>query len=110
MAELHKRFGERMAIGTSGQLTGCALIDLAVKAGLKPRVFTNDTLRLFPETYALFKRLEEHYRIVIERFAPPEHELRRMIEQHGENLFFDSKDKQEYCCYIRKVLPNARAL
>jgi phosphoadenosine phosphosulfate reductase len=110
LAELHRQFGARLAIGTSGQLTGCALIDLAMKAGFKPRVFTNDTLRLFPETYELFSALEKHYGIAIERFTPPEKELRRMVEQHGEFLFFDSKDKQEYCCYVRKVLPNDRAL
>jgi phosphoadenylyl-sulfate reductase (thioredoxin) len=33
-----------------------------------------------------------------------------MIAQHGEYLFFDSKTKQEYCCNIRKVEPNQRAL
>jgi phosphoadenosine phosphosulfate reductase len=110
LAELHRLFGDRMAIGTSGQLTGCALIDLAFKAGFTPRVFTNDTLRLFPETYALFDALERHFGFKIERFAPPEAELKRMVERHGEFLFFDSKDKQEYCCRVRKVLPNDRAL
>ena len=45
MAELERRFPGRVAIGTSGQLTGCALIDMAVQAGVKPRVFTVDTGR-----------------------------------------------------------------
>jgi phosphoadenosine phosphosulfate reductase len=111
MAELHRRFGGRMAIGTSGQLTGCALIDLAVKTGVKaPRVFTNDTYRLFPETYQLFEALEKHYGFKIERFAPPEKELKAMVEEYGEHLFFDSKERQELCCYVRKVLPNNKAL
>jgi len=110
LAELDRRFPKRMAIGTSGQLTGCAIIDIAVKAGLQPRVFTNDTLRLFPETYQLFDAIEKRYGLRIERFTPPEKELARMVEQHGEFLFFDSKAKQEYCCYVRKVLPNAMAL
>src|SRR5437867_1564194 len=111
VAELHKRFGKRMAIGTSGQLTGCALIDMAVKAGIpKPRVFTNDTYRLFPETYELFKALEKRYKIKIERYTPPERELKAMVEQYGEHLFFDSKERQELCCHVRKVLPNRQAL
>lgn len=111
MAELFRRYPGRTAIGTSGQLTGCALIDMAAQAkapGL--RVFTNDTLRLFPETYALFGALEKRYGLKLERFTPPEKELKAMVELHGENLFFDSKDKQEYCCHVRKVLPNQRAL
>jgi phosphoadenosine phosphosulfate reductase len=111
MAELFRRFPGRTAIGTSGQLTGCAMIDMAVKArapGL--RVFTNDTLRLFPETQDLFKALELRYGFTMERYTPPAKELQAMIEQNGEYLFFDSKEKQEYCCYVRKILPNQLAL
>src|ERR1700683_1887839 len=111
MAELHRRFGERMAIATSGQPTDTAIIALAVKAGVqKPRVYTTDTFRLFPETYTYYETLEKFFKIRIERFTPPEKELSRMIEQHGEFLFFDSKEKQEYCCHVRKVLPNQKAL
>lgn len=100
-----------MAIATSGQPTDTAIIALAVKAGVrKPRVYTTDTYRLFPETYTYYKTLEKFFKIKIERFVPPEKELSRMIEQHGEFLFFDNKDKQEYCCHVRKVLPNQKAL
>lgn len=110
LAELDRRFGARMAIGTSGQLTGVALIDMAVKAGFKPRVFTNDTLRLFPETYELLDAIEKKYGLKIDRFTPPKPELGQMVSQYGENLFFDSKERQELCCYVRKVLPNNAAL
>jgi phosphoadenosine phosphosulfate reductase len=110
MAELDKRFPKRMAIGTSGQLTGCALIDMAVQAKIKPRVFTIDTLRLFPETYELFEALEKRYGLRIERFVPDAKDLDPMVKEHGEFLFFDSKEKQELCCTIRKVLPNRKAL
>jgi len=111
LAQLHQRFGDRMAIATSGQPTDTAIIALEMKAGIKsPRVYTTDTHRLFPETYAYFETLENLFKIRIERFLPPERELMRMIDQHGEYLFFDSKDKQEYCCHVRKVLPNLKAL
>ncbi len=111
MAELFRQFGNRCAIGTGGQLTGSALIDMAVKAGVaKPRVFTNDTLRLFPETYDLFRRIEARYGITIERFTPDPSKLEAMIRQHGEYLFFDSEAKQKLCCRLRKVEPNQRAL
>jgi phosphoadenosine phosphosulfate reductase len=110
LAELNRCFPGRMAIGTSGQLTGCALIDLAVKAKVKPRVFTVDTLRLFSETYDLFEALKKKYRIVIENFQPDPNALDAMVKEHGEYLFFDSKEKQEHCCRIRKVLPHEKAL
>src|SRR5258706_7662246 len=111
LAELHKHFGDRMGIATRGKQTDTAIVALAVKAGVKtPRVYTTDTHRLFPETYAYYETLEKFFKIKIERFTPPEKELSRMIEQHGEFLFFDSKDKHEYCCHVRKVLPNQLAL
>lgn len=103
-------FGNRAAIGTSGQMTGVVMIDQAIRAGVKPRVFTIDTLRLFPETYDLFDALERRYEIAIERFKPNDEKLNQMLAQHGEYLFFDSKEKQEHCCYLRKVEPNERAL
>ncbi len=111
LSELHRRFGARMAIATSGQPTDTALVALAIKSGAKsPRVYTTDTYRLFPETYAYFETLEKFFNINIERFLPPEKDLKRMVEVHGEYLFFDSKEKQEYCCFVRKVLPNQLAL
>ncbi len=110
IGEIFRRFGNRAAIGTSGQLTGSAMIDLAVKAGVKPRVFTIDTLRLFPETYELFDAVEKKYRIKVEKIGPDPQKLKKMIAENGEFLFFDSKEKQEFCCNLRKVEPNERAL
>jgi phosphoadenosine phosphosulfate reductase len=111
LGELHRRFGRKMGISTSGQPTDTAIIALAIKGGARsPRVYTLDTHRLFLETYEYFEALEKHFGIHIERFTPPEKELNQMVQQHGEFLFFDSKDKQEYCCYVRKVLPNQVAL
>ncbi len=111
IGHLYRTFGNRCAIGTSGQLTGAVMIDQAIQAGItKPRVFTIDTLRLFPETYQLFEALEEKYRIHIERLEPDSQKLNEMIKTHGEFLFFDSKEKQELCCGLRKVEPNERAL
>lgn len=111
LAELHRRYGSKMGVATSGQPTDTAIVALMVQAGVKaPRVYTTDTYRLFPETYEYFDTLEKFFGIKIERFLPPEKELVRMVERHGEFLFFDSKDKQEYCCHVRKVLPNQAAL
>ncbi len=110
IGEIFRRFGNRAAIGTSGQLTGTVMIDLAVKAGVKPRIFTIDTLRLFPETYELFGQIEKKYGVTIERIQPDPEKLKKMISENGEFLFFDSKEKQEFCCNLRKVEPNERVL
>ncbi|EKD42792.1 MAG: hypothetical protein ACD_73C00019G0003 [uncultured bacterium] len=110
LKELFTQFGTRAAIGTSGQLTGCVMIDMAFKAGVTPRIFTIDTLKLFPETYTLFNDLEIKYSCEIEKIKPDPNTLSQMVLEHGEHLFFDSKEKQELCCFVRKVEPNRMIL
>lgn len=107
---LFKRFKERAAIVTSGQLSGMILIHLAAENRLPFRVCTLDTLRLFPETYAFLEQVESRYGIQIEQIQPDRQELQQMVAQHGEYLFFDSKAKQEHCCNVRKVRPMQRLL
>ena len=107
---LFKRFKERAAIVTSGQLSGMVLIHLAAENQLPFRVCTLDTLRLFPETYAFFEKVESRYGIQIEQIQPDPQEVQQMVSEHGEYQFFDSKAKQEYCCNIRKVRPMQRLL
>ncbi len=105
-----ENFGERAAIGTSLQLTGTVIIDIASKRAESFRVFTVDTLRLHDETYESIAKTEERYGIEVERFYPNEQRLIDMVSRFGEYLFFTDKAKQEYCCEVRKVEPNKRAL
>ena len=98
LAELHRRFGARMAVASSGQPTETAMIAMAVAAGVKPRVYTLDTWKLFPETLEHFKEIEAAYGISIERLTPDKAETDAMVKEYGEFLFFDSKEKQELCC------------
>lgn len=107
---LFKRFKERAAIVTSGQLSGMVLIHLAAENQLPFRVCTLDTLRLFPETYAFFEKVESRYGIQIEQVQPDPQDVQQMVAEQGAYLFFDSKAKQEYCCNIRKVRPMQRLL
>lgn len=102
---LFEQFKDRAAIVTSGQLSGMILIHLAHENKLPFRVCTIDTLRLFSETYEFFDRVEARYNICVERIKPDQEKVARMMAQHGEYLFFDSKEKQEYCCNVRKVKP-----
>lgn len=101
--------GDRAAIITSFQDTGCVMIDIMSKTAPGMRILTVDTLRLHPETYGHMDAMEARYG-TIERFTPDPARLNKMIAQHGEYLFFDSKGKQEHCCNIRKTEPNQRAL
>ncbi len=103
-------FGERAAIGTSFQLTGSVIFELAKRRHEKFRVFTVDTGRLHPETMDMIRKVEERYGIKVERFTPDAAKVADMVERFGEYLFFTDKAKQEYCCKVRKVEPNQRAL
>jgi phosphoadenosine phosphosulfate reductase len=100
----------RAAIFTSFQNTGCVLVDMSRRVAPQLRVITVDTLRLHRESYELIAAMEECYGLSVERFQPDPDRVKTMIEQHGEYLFFDNPAKQEYCCQIRKVEPNQRAL
>jgi phosphoadenylyl-sulfate reductase (thioredoxin) len=102
--------GGRAGIISSFQDTGCVMIDLMAKAAPGLRVITIDTRRLHEETYRLMDEVEARYGIEVERFQPDPERIEKMINQHGEFLFFDSKPKQEFCCNVRKVEPNQRAL
>ncbi|MFQ5585418.1 MAG: phosphoadenosine phosphosulfate reductase family protein, partial [Thermodesulfobacteriota bacterium] len=105
-----ENFDDRAAIGTSLQLTGTVILHMAAKHLKSFRAFTIDTLRLHPETYETIRKAEERYGITIEKFHPDEAILKSMLDRFGEYLFFTDKAKQEYCCYVRKVEPNRRAL
>ena len=78
-----ENFGDRAAIGTSFQLTGTVIIDIASRQLKRFRVFTIDTLRLHPETYGAIKAAEEKYRLNIERYTPDKGLLKGMLERFG---------------------------
>lgn len=103
-------FKSKCAIGTSFQLTGSVIVDLASKKQKDFRVFTIDTLRLHKETYDTIEKFEKYFNIKVERFKPSPGKVNNMVESFGEYLFFNDKAKQEYCCNIRKVEPNFDAL
>lgn len=103
-------FGNRVAIGTSFQLTGSVIVDMAIKVSKDFRVFIVDTLKLHDETYKALSNIESKYGIKVEKFLPKDDKVEDMISRFGEFLFFDSIAKQEYCCGVRKVEPNSRAV
>ncbi len=106
-----ERFPSRAGIGTSFQHSGVILIDSCARQRLAGiRIYTIDTERLLPETYDFIRTLESRYGIRIEIHRPDPEEIRKMVDRHGLYLFFDSKEKQEHCCHLRKVEPNERAL
>jgi len=73
-------------------------------------VFTLDTGRLFPETYATWDKTQLHYHQKIKTFYPETESLEKFVDEKGINPFYESQDLRKQCCHIRKVEPLQRAL
>jgi phosphoadenosine phosphosulfate reductase len=100
-------YSPHIAISFSGA-EDVILVDLAVKAGGKFRVFSLDTGRLHAETYRFLDAVRDHYRIPIEVFFPQPEAVEKLVRDKG--LFSFYRDGHKECCGIRKVEPLRRAL
>jgi phosphoadenylyl-sulfate reductase (thioredoxin) len=92
------RYPGRIALACSFGAEDCVLVDAVARARLAIDVFTLDTGYLFPETYALWTRLQERYGIPIrgaKADAPPP-------APEGPPPWEVDPDA---CCEQRKVLP-----
>lgn len=101
-----ERFAPRLAFAFGFGPEGCVLFDLIARLGLDVDVFTLDTGLLFPETHALWRRLEQRYGRTI-RAVHPEQSVDTQARVHGDRLWERQPDR---CCFLRKVQPLARAL
>jgi phosphoadenosine phosphosulfate reductase len=96
----------RVGFATGFGVEGCVLIDVISRARLPIDLFTLDTGLLFPETYALWLRLEERYGVTV-RALLPERSVAEQARDFGDRLW----DREpERCCEMRKVAPLRRAL
>jgi phosphoadenosine phosphosulfate reductase len=72
--------------------------------------FTLDTGRMFAETYALWEKTQNHYKVKIKGFNPDQKAVEEFVEINGINAFYDSPELRKSCCGIRKVQGLKRAL
>jgi phosphoadenosine phosphosulfate reductase len=98
--------GGRAAFSTGFGVEGCAIVHIIATARLPIEVFTLDTGLLFPETYALWRRLEERYGLTI-RAVRPDQTVDEQAATHGPALWERDPDR---CCALRKVAPLGAAL
>lgn len=96
----------RLTFATGFGAEGCVIIDLIGRHELPIDVFTLDTGVLFPETYALWRALEQRYGITI-RAVTAEQTLDEQAAVHGAALW---EREPDHCCELRKVRPLTRAL
>ena len=79
------------------------LIDMAYKIRSDIKVFSLDTGRLHPETYAFIEKVRDHYSIDIDIVMPESSAVEKLVKEKG--LFSFYKDDHKECCGIRKIAP-----
>lgn len=105
-----ERFGSRIAVCTSFQIDGMAILDMAWRIDRNVRVFAVDTGRMHQETYDLMDRVRAHYGMAIEVYYPDAAELAAFVHREGVNAFYRAVPLRLRCCEIRKVNPLVKVL
>ena len=96
--EAAERFGaDRLALAASWQKETAVLVDLVQRFAPQARIFTLDTGVLFPQTYAVWRKVEQRYGIKVQAFKG----------EWVEGLWDVDPDR---CCTLRKVIPLQDAL
>jgi len=105
-----ERWGRRVAICTSFQAEGMAILDMAWRIDPGVRVFTVDTGRLPQETYDIMDEVRSRYGLQVEVHFPDTEQVENMVRKHGPNLYKKSVPARLLCCNVRKVEPIRKAL
>ena len=100
-----EHFHPQLSLACSFQREEAVLLDMLL--GIEPdaRVFALDTHVLFPETYDVWRQVEQRYGIQVEVYEGPS--LGRQAAIHGDALWVSNPS---LCCSIRKVAPLGHAL
>ena len=96
VAEAVERFHPRLVLACSFQKEESVLIDMLMRVAPDARVFTIDTGVLFPETYAVWKQVEDRYGLKVEVYDASNPELPWTGGDH--------------CCGVKKVAALEEAL
>ena len=106
-----ENFHPRLALSCSfGDPEGMVLLDMMHGIESSSRVFVLDTGRMYQETYDLIDRVRDRYDTDVEVVLPDGGAVQDMMREHGVNLFYESLQKRQLCCRLRKVEPSARFL
>jgi thioredoxin-dependent adenylylsulfate APS reductase len=104
-------FHPRLALSCSfGAPEGLVLLDMMHAIEPASRVFVLDTGRLPQATYDLMDRIRDRYGKPVEIVFPRAEDVQAMVREHGLNLFYESVEKRQLCCRLRKVEPLRRHL
>ncbi|MEY3420636.1 MAG: hypothetical protein RIR48_921 [Bacteroidota bacterium] len=110
LSGVSKIHNEKLTFSTSLSAEDQVITDIIFRNDLDIDIFTLDTGRMFPETYATFQKTLDKYQKSIKVYFPDANEVERLMTEKGAYSFYDSVENRKQCCEIRKVKPLIRAL
>ncbi|RME89375.1 MAG: phosphoadenylyl-sulfate reductase [Candidatus Hydrogenedentota bacterium] len=110
LKKLYDVFPDKVALSMSLQAEDVVLLDMIVKLGKPVKVYALDTGRLHEATYRMMDSIRYKYHIDLEVYFPKAEDVEKLVREKGLYSFKESVENRKECCYIRKVLPNNRAL
>ena len=110
LQQIAEKYPKSAAFSTSLSEEDQVITHYIFANNLPIRVFTLDTGRLFPETYAVLASTIERYGKKIEVYFPKHEGVEKLITEKGPSSFYTSLENRKECCFIRKVEPLNRAL
>jgi phosphoadenosine phosphosulfate reductase len=94
------------SLGVEDQLLTAKLLE----AQPKSRVFTLDTGRQFPESYAVMQNTMAKYKFNYEIGFPEPEAIQELVNDKGPDLFYYSVENRKACCGVRKITPLKKIL
>lgn len=107
---VQQKYGSKAVFSTSFGIEDQALTHLIAQSGREISLFTLETGRLFPETYYVWNRTLEKYKLPIKAYYPDTEAVERMVTEKGPSSFYESVENRKECCRIRKIEPLRRAI
>lgn len=107
---LDATFAKQAVFSTSFGIEDQVITDMLAQIKASTAIFTLDTGRLFPETYYVWSRTIESYKLNIKAYFPNTEAVEQLISSKGPASFYESVENRKECCYIRKIEPLKRAI
>lgn len=104
------RYGDHAVFSTSFGIEDQVITHLLAEIGSRAHLFTLETGRLFPETYYVWNRTLERYKLPIKAYYPNTESVEKMVTTKGPSSFYESVENRKECCFIRKIEPLQRAV
>lgn len=105
-----QKFQNETIFSTSFGIEDQVITHMLAEAESSASIFTLETGRLFPETYYVWNRTLEKYKLPIKAYYPNTQAVESLVSLKGPSSFYESVENRKECCFIRKIEPLQRAI